>query len=259
MADFTLGSVVLPASKQDLFPIPAGQDVKYWAANDANVVFTALNSLRSAVLSIAPGAALQAYATPPAASGILIGNVADGSSAVGTVVDNVTAISNAAGKLLSIRNAGVEKAYFDPTGSLALAGTTIIEITANTGLILKGNRNAADTGSDVVLNGQATRTAGNIADFQNNATSKFSVDFNGKHVFPTGGAAAVVGKSVLVAGTVTVSTTAVTANSIILLTRQVVGGTVGDLRVGTITAATSFVINSVSGTDTSTVSWMIIN
>ncbi len=66
------------------------------------------------------------------------------------------------------------------------------------------------------------------------------------------------GSAVLVAGTVTVNTASVAANSLIFLTCLVVGGTQGILSVGTITAATSFVINSTDALDTSTVSWMII-
>jgi hypothetical protein len=75
---------------------------------------------------------------------------------------------------------------------------------------------------------------------------------------PTG-SAGIAGTATLVAGTVTVSTTAVTASSIILISRNAAGGTVGDLRLGTITAGVSFVINSASGTDTSTVNWLIVN
>lgn len=63
----------------------------------------------------------------------------------------------------------------------------------------------------------------------------------------------------MTAGSITISTTAVTASSIIMLTHSVVAGTVGVLSVGTITAATSFVINSSSASDTSTVNWWIIN
>lgn len=66
-----------------------------------------------------------------------------------------------------------------------------------------------------------------------------------------------MGQATLVAGTVTVSTTAVTANSRIFLTCAVVGGTQGILSVGTITAGVSFVINSNSVIDTSTVNWLI--
>lgn len=73
------------------------------------------------------------------------------------------------------------------------------------------------------------------------------------------GTNASIGTATLVAGTVTVSTTAVTASSIIMLTNQVTGGTVGVLSKGTVTAGSSFVINSTSATETSTVSWWIIN
>lgn len=73
------------------------------------------------------------------------------------------------------------------------------------------------------------------------------------------GTNAKMGTAVLVAGTVTVSTNQVAANSRIFLTRQVTGGTVGHLTVGTKTAGTSFVINSSSSTDTSTVAWVIID
>jgi len=63
----------------------------------------------------------------------------------------------------------------------------------------------------------------------------------------------------MTAGSVTVSTTAVTASSKIFLSRATTGGTTGNLSIGTITAGTSFVINSSSGTDTSTVNYLIIN
>lgn len=74
----------------------------------------------------------------------------------------------------------------------------------------------------------------------------------------TGGSIIAFGSAVLVAGTKTVSTTAVAAGDKIFLTRLVTGGTVGHLSVGTITAATSFVINSDSNLETSTVAWMIV-
>lgn len=79
------------------------------------------------------------------------------------------------------------------------------------------------------------------------------------------------GKVTLVGGTATVSTTAVTASSIIFLTRQGIEATgaaaLGNLSVGTITAGTSFVINALSSTDAtalattdvSSIGWMIVN
>ncbi len=68
----------------------------------------------------------------------------------------------------------------------------------------------------------------------------------------------IVGRAVLVGGTVTVNTTAIQSADEIFLTNRITGGTVGFLSVGTVTAGTSFVINSSSALDTSTISWMII-
>lgn len=79
------------------------------------------------------------------------------------------------------------------------------------------------------------------------------------------------GTVTLVGGTATVSTTAVTSNSLILLTRQTVGATgaaaLGILSVGTIVNATSFIINAwqvanataLQASDVSNIGWMIIN
>lgn len=67
-----------------------------------------------------------------------------------------------------------------------------------------------------------------------------------------------MGTAVLVAGTVTVTHTTVSANSRIVIWRQVAGGTLGNLSVGAITAGTSFVINSDNAADTSTVGYLII-
>ena len=67
------------------------------------------------------------------------------------------------------------------------------------------------------------------------------------------------GTARLVAGSVVVSTTFVRADSLILLTSQADGGTVGSLRVSARTAGTSFTITSSSGSDTSLVGWQIIN
>lgn len=70
-----------------------------------------------------------------------------------------------------------------------------------------------------------------------------------------------IGTATLVAGTVTVSTTAVTSSSLIFVTVNTPGGTQGFLSVpsGSIVNGTSFVINSSSNTETSTVNWWIIN
>lgn len=72
------------------------------------------------------------------------------------------------------------------------------------------------------------------------------------------GANARMGTVTLAAGTATVNTTAVTANSRIFLTAQTSGAAPGALRVSARVAGTSFTITSTSGTDTSSVAWMIV-
>ena len=66
------------------------------------------------------------------------------------------------------------------------------------------------------------------------------------------------GTATLVGGTVTVADANVTTSSRILLTSNTDGGTPGWLRVSARVASTSFTVTSSSGTDTSTVAWMMI-
>ncbi len=73
-----------------------------------------------------------------------------------------------------------------------------------------------------------------------------------------GSALARAGNATLVAGTVTVANTTITANSIIYLTRKTSGGTIGMAVTYTLSAATSFTITSDSALDTSVYSFLII-
>lgn len=75
----------------------------------------------------------------------------------------------------------------------------------------------------------------------------------------TTGTAAVVGNATLIAGTVTVNTTAVKTASVVLLTRKTSGGTLGTAITYTISNGVSFTINSDSALDTSTFSWLIVD
>lgn len=81
-------------------------------------------------------------------------------------------------------------------------------------------------------------------------------DVTGKGLKVKEGSNARMGTATLVAGTVTVSNTSVTANTRIVLTRSTAGGTVGHLSY-TISAGASFTINSSSASDTSTVNWLL--
>lgn len=73
-----------------------------------------------------------------------------------------------------------------------------------------------------------------------------------------GDPASAMGRATLVAGTVVVPTTSITAASEVFLTCQTPGGTPGFLRVSARTAGTSFTILSSNGADTSVVAWMIV-
>lgn len=82
---------------------------------------------------------------------------------------------------------------------------------------------------------------------------------SGKLLIPTAGAAATVGTATLSGGTVTVATTAIGATSKVFYCRKTTGGTVGHLSIGAVVAGTSFVLQSDSATETSTLNWWIIN
>jgi hypothetical protein len=66
-----------------------------------------------------------------------------------------------------------------------------------------------------------------------------------------------VGSAVLVAGTVTVANTSVTASTLAFLSRSVAGGALGHLSY-TVVAGTSITINSSSVTDTSTINYLLV-
>lgn len=72
------------------------------------------------------------------------------------------------------------------------------------------------------------------------------------------GANAFMGAATLVAGTVTVGNTRVTANSRIFLSNQNGAGVVGAPYVSARVAGTSFTITSTSAADTSSVAWLIV-
>jgi hypothetical protein len=56
------------------------------------------------------------------ASATLKGLVADGATAVANIIDSANGLANAAAKLLSIRNAGTEKTFFDKDGGMTVLG-----------------------------------------------------------------------------------------------------------------------------------------
>lgn len=96
------------------------------------------------------------------------------------------------------------------------------------------------------------------------ATDKLEVQGNlsltqaGNKIKVATGSNASIGTATLVAGTVTVNTTAMGANSFLFYQRKTAGGTTGKYSYTQVNG-TSFTINSDSNTDTSTLNWWIIN
>lgn len=132
-----------------------------------------------------------------------------------------------------------------PAAPTAVAGTSTTQL-ATTAFVTTADNLKAPLASPT-FTGDVNASTGNIL-----------VSTIGKGLQVKTGTNAKIGTAVLVGGTVTVSNTSVTANSRIFLTSQSDGGTPGFLRITAKTAATSFVITSSSGTDTSTVAWMIV-
>lgn len=89
------------------------------------------------------------------------------------------------------------------------------------------------------------------------AAGNIAVNVAGRGLRVKEGSNAKQGTATLVAGSVVVSNTSVTANSRILLTSNVDGGTPGWLRVSARNAGVSFTITSSSSADTSTVAYQI--
>jgi hypothetical protein len=96
------------------------------------------------------------------------------------------------------------------------------------------------------------------------ALSGSTISFDSTLILPiarvfrfTAGTNQKAGNAVLVAGTVTVGCTGVTANSVICLTRKTIGGTCGNLSY-TLNAGVGFTINSDNVADTSTITFVVM-
>lgn len=198
----------------------------------------------------------------------------------GTTAQQFTATQWDGGDAYTAVGGGVT-APFGTVGTCVLATTsaTCGAFTANNFLVSsgiiypRGNKILDDNNSALTIEGGVTNggaavalifdttnaltTTAKIASYRTAGVSKVDIERSGKAIYPTGTADAVVGRVALIGGTTTIATAAVTANSVISVTNCLNGGTPGLLSIGTIVAGTSFVVNSASGTDTSTICWML--
>ena len=118
--------------------------------------------------------------------------------------------------------------------------------------------------TNVYISGPPTGgTSTKYALWIDSGTTRFDGDVKlndaGNGIYIKEGSNATMGTATLVAGTVTVSTTKVTASSRILLTIQSLGTVAVPTTVGITarTAGTSFTITSANAVDTSVIAWMI--
>ena len=201
--------------------------------------------------------------------------------APGTLASTTTL---AAGTSLAVGTTAVVGTGLTVTaGGAAITGTTTINTagasnttigTGGTGAVRLGNTtgNTAVTGS-LTTTTTLTATLGAITATNGNlvlVAAGNKINHTSVAIAAAAGANS-MGTVTLVGGTVVVATTAVTANSLIKIWRQTVGATgaaaLGQLSVGTIVAATSFVINAWSAadatalqaSDVSVIGWEISN
>jgi aspartyl aminopeptidase len=90
-----------------------------------------------------------------------------------------------------------------------------------------------------------------------NAADAINIGSAGGGIAIKEGANARMGVATLVAGTVTVPNTSVTANTRVITSRQAGGGTLGHLSATKVNG-TSLTITSSNNADTSTVAWVLI-
>lgn len=180
----------------------------------------------------------------------------------GTTMTAGTGITSTTGDIVA--TAGAVSAGTTVTGGTGVTATTG-DVVATAGQVNAGTSMTAGTTITATL-GDIQATNGNLV--LNTAGNKI-VSTSVATTIAAG--ANSFGSVVLVGGTATVSTSAVTANSLIVTWRQSIGATgaaaIGNITVGTVTPNTSFDINSVSdadatalvASDVSVVGWMIIN
>lgn len=122
-----------------------------------------------------------------------------------------------------------------------------------------------DVDVDAVVNGELSvdgnstigASVSNTCAFNATITTDVKIGAVGNGYQIKEGTNAKAGVATLVAGTVTVATTAIAAGDRIMYARQAAGGTLGNLAIANIVAATSFDIVSDNAADTSDVYWQI--
>lgn len=220
----------------------------------------------------------------PNPANVIVLTAAPSSAATGVAVGTIAVNTTASSAYMAVKNTGINGtvtwaaiggATTDVNTLTPDSGTTPVVPTGGT-ISLKGTSNqitsVGGTNQITFALASALTAPGSVtATTTLTATLGAITATNGNLVLGTAGnklsiatgANASCGTSAALSGTpgtITISTTAVTASSLIFLSRNTPGGTLGNLSapVGSIVAGTSFVINS-DANETSTVNWWIVN
>lgn len=184
-----------------------------------------------------------------------------GSAVSGGTQRFISAVGSNANISLILTAKGSEGTYFSNSSfaqyfHVTHDGTqTNLTANSNIPIVLKpGNGSGAD-GPDLTLLGGSTSGAFSGGDIILSPGSGGTVKKGSIKI--DDGADDSMGESTLVAGTITVNNTKITANTRVFLTVQTPGGTQGFLSVSRV-AGTSFTITSTSVTETSSVAWLLI-
>ncbi|MBS1734378.1 MAG: hypothetical protein JST02_13870 [Bacteroidetes bacterium] len=171
---------------------------------------------------------------------------------------------------------GVGAHVYDSPAGTAFGGEGP-EVTGLHGLALQGGKangnysvamqkatanglNSFASGDGNIADGEGTAVLGgtNKTGSRDNTVYIPSLNIWGDKIFIETGSNKPVGTATLSAGSVTVSNTTVTANSLIFINGKTCTNC-GAYRYGSIIPGTSFVISSTNGTDASTVTYLIVN
>jgi hypothetical protein len=186
-------------------------------------------------------------------------NIGMGPNAIGssmTTATNNTCIGDSSGNTGGTITSGNNNTLFGYYTRLsAAAGIRRIAIGSNANPSVDNSCYIGDPQLTLIRAGGVTGTCD-----LGNTGNPFGLLFNkGIQMFTGLASDCRAGQVVLSGATTTVGTTAVTAKSLIFLSSIKEGGTPGFLRISAIVAGSSFTIKSSNGaSDTSTVSWMIV-
>lgn len=233
-----LNSIDLTANVTGTLPVAnGGTGITSLGTGVATFLGTPTSANLAAALTDETGTGAAVFATNPTLGGVTI------TDATNLVVGSTTGtqIATATSQKLG---------FFGMTPVTQRANTTDLgTVLSNLGLRAVGSNYGISTTGTIALTGNTIGLGSSTA----------TVTLTGKLASPAGGAGAQVGTGTLSSGTVTISTTAVTASSLVFLTDTANGANIGILSVGTKTAGTSFVVNSSNVLDAGTFNWFIIN